>query len=108
MRILFDHNTPVPLMFWLTGHDVETAYERGWARLSNGDLLRLAEQSGFDLMITTDQGIQYEQNLAGRRLALAVLSTNDWTRIRRAKSIVLNALAEISLGSCVRVEIPFD
>ncbi len=107
MRILFDHNTPVPLLFWLTEHQVETAYERGWAELTNGELLRAAEESGFDLMITTDQGIRYEQNLAGRRLALLVLSTNDWTRIRRVKRVVLQALTEISAGSYVKIEIPF-
>ena len=53
--ILLDHNTPAPLRYWLIGHQVETAYERGWAELTNGELLRLAEQAGFDVMITTDK-----------------------------------------------------
>lgn len=69
MRILLDHNTPAPLRYWLVGHNVETAYERGWAELTNGDLLRAAEDAGFDVMITTDRGIRYQQNLAGRKLA---------------------------------------
>ena len=59
MRILLDHNTPAPLRYWLLGHQVETAYERGWAELTNGDLLRIAEEAGFDVMITTDKGIRY-------------------------------------------------
>jgi hypothetical protein len=47
MRILFDQGTPVPLRRFLTGHDVATAYERGWSAVTNGDLIRLAEQEGF-------------------------------------------------------------
>jgi predicted nuclease of predicted toxin-antitoxin system len=77
MRILLDHNTPVPLRYWLIGHHVETAYERGWSKLTNGELLRMAEEADFDVMITTDQGIRYQQNLAGRRLALVVITKND-------------------------------
>jgi hypothetical protein len=76
MRILLDHSTPVPLRHWLTGHHVETAYERGWAALSNGDLLRMAEGAGFEVLITTDKGIRYQQNLSGCKIAIAVLSTN--------------------------------
>ena len=66
MRILLDHNTPVPLRHWLVGHQVATACENGWAELTNGELLRVAEEAGFDAMITTDKGIRYQQNLAGR------------------------------------------
>ena len=83
MRILLDDNVPVPLRSWLIGHQVETAYERGWAELSNGVLLQMAEEAGFEVMITADQGIRYQQNLSGRRLALVVIDTNDWTRIRK-------------------------
>ncbi|MCI0366139.1 MAG: hypothetical protein L0219_19945 [Phycisphaerales bacterium] len=79
MRILLDHNTPAPLRYSFRGHQVETAYERGWAELTNGDLLSVAESDGFDVLITTDRGIRYQQNLAGRKLALILLSTNDWT-----------------------------
>ena len=62
MRILLDHNTPAPLRYALGGHQVETAYERGWAELLNGHLIDEAETAGFDLMITTDRGIRYQQN----------------------------------------------
>jgi hypothetical protein len=106
MRILLDHNTPAPLRYWLLGHHVETAYELGWAEITNGDLLRMAEGSGFDVLITTDKGIRYQQNLTGRMLALAVLSTNDWTQIRKWKSIVLEKLLEITPGAFVEIEIP--
>ena len=68
MRILLDHNTPAPLRYWLIGHEVETAYECGWAELANGALLAMAEQAGFDALITTDKSIRYQQNLTGRKL----------------------------------------
>jgi hypothetical protein len=82
MRILLDHNTPPPLRFALQGHQVETAYERGWAELLNGDLIEQAEASGFELLITTDRAMRYQQNWTGRKISLLVLSTNDWTRLR--------------------------
>jgi hypothetical protein len=106
MRILLDHNTPAPLRYRLTGHQVEIAYERGWAELTNGDLLRAAEDSGFDLMITTDRGIRYQQNLAGRGLALLVLSTNDWTRIRIRADAVRDAISGMAQGSYGEIDIP--
>ena len=80
MRILFDQGTPVPLRHELVGHDVATAFEVGWAGLSNGELLRRAE-GRFDLLITTDQNLQYQQNLTGRRLAILVLPTTSWPRL---------------------------
>ena len=106
MRILLDHNTPAPLREALGGHNVETAYERGWAELTNGKLLSSAEENGFDLLITTDKGIRYQQNLTNRRLALLVLSTNDWTRIRQFKGLVVSSLASIRMGECIELEIP--
>src|ERR1700690_1396036 len=77
MKILFDHGTPAPLRHQLAGHEISTAYEMGWAKLSNGDLLAAAEKS-FDAFITTDQNLRYQQNLAGRRLGILVLPTTSW------------------------------
>ena len=106
MRILLDHNTPAPLRYALPGHRVETAYERGWAELTNGELLSSAEEAGFDLLITTDKGIRYQQNLTARRLSLLVINTNDWTRIRQFKGLVVAALASIRIGEYIELEIP--
>ena len=75
MRILFDQGTPAPLRHALAGHSVETAYERGWSNPSNGALLNAAEDASFDLFVTTDQNLRYQQDLAGRRLAILVLPT---------------------------------
>ena len=59
MRVLFDQGTPAPLRQGLPLHSVETAHERGWATLRNGDLLQIAENAGFDVMVTTDHNLQY-------------------------------------------------
>jgi predicted nuclease of predicted toxin-antitoxin system len=106
MRILLDQNVPAPLRHLLAGHQVETAYERGWSELLNGDLIAQAELAGFDLLVTSDQGIPYQQNWSGRSLALLVLSTNDWNRIRRFKEEVLAAVNAIQRCECVTLDIP--
>ncbi len=82
MRILFDQGTPVPLRQTLVEHSVETAYERGWARLTNGSLLAAAESAGFSLLITTDKNLRYQQNLARSPLAILVLPTTRWPQIQ--------------------------
>lgn len=66
MKILFDQGTPVPLRRYLPEHKIDTAYERGWSELSNGDLLTMAEQNNYELLITTDRNLRYQQNLASR------------------------------------------
>ena len=106
MRILLDHNTPAPLRYALHGHQVETAYERGWSQLTNGELISAAESEGFDLLITTDKGIRHQQNWSERRLALLVVSTNDWHRLRRAKERVLAAVDAMPPAGYLVLEIP--
>ena len=81
MRILFDQGTPVPLREHLGDHTVATAFELGWSTLKNGELLAAAEVS-FDLFITTDQQLRYQQNFAGRKLMIIVLPTTSWPRLR--------------------------
>lgn len=89
MRILFDQGTPVPLRHHLIGHTVETAF--GWSQLENADLLAAAEGS-FDLLITTDQNLRYQQNLTGRRLAILIVMTTSWPRIQKSIPAILNAI----------------
>ena len=67
MKILFDHGTPRPLRRELPGHSVDTAADKGWDRLANGDLIDSAEQDGYEILITTDQSMRHQQNLAGRQ-----------------------------------------
>ena len=82
MLVLFDHSVPAPLVPYLIGHTVTEARDRGWDTLSNGDLLAEAERAGFDILLTADKNIQYQQNLVGRRIAVVVLSTPQWPRVR--------------------------
>ncbi len=106
MRILFDQGTPAPLREALTQHEVSTTYERGWSKLSNGELLDAAEREGFALMVTTDSNLHHQQNLGDRRLAIVVLSSTSWPRIQRAIAAVVGAINAASPGSYVEVEIP--
>jgi hypothetical protein len=106
MRILLDQNTPAPLRGAFRLDHVETAYENGWAELTNGELLSAAELAGFDLLITTDKGIRHQQNLGRRRISLLVLSTNDWTRIRRCQDLIVSSVASIQSGAYIELEMP--
>jgi len=86
VRVLFDNNVPAPLRRHLKGHEISTAREMGWHELENGDLLTAAEQGDFQAMVTGDKNLSYQQNLEGRKLALVILPTIDWTVLRRAPS----------------------
>jgi len=83
MLILFDQGTPVPLRQFLGHHVVRTAVEQGWDRLSNGDLLAAAEAAGFELLLTTDKNLAYQQNLAARRIAIIVIGNAQWPVLQR-------------------------
>ncbi len=98
MRILFDQGTPLPLRSWLTAHEVETAWQRGWAELSNGELLTAAERSGFDLFLTTDQNLRYQQNLEARRIAVFVLTVANWPALEPHATNIATAIDSISPG----------
>ena|SRR5437867_1346452 len=97
MRILFDQGTPVPLRRALAAHQVSTAFELGWSKLDNGELLAAAEGQ-FDLLLTTHQDLRYQQNLAGRRLAVVVLPTTNWLEIRNHQSEVAAAVDAMKPG----------
>ena len=73
LRVLFDKNVPVTLRHSLTGHAVRTVTEEGWETLENGKLLAHAEASGFDVLLTCDQNLQYQQNLSGFKIAVVLI-----------------------------------
>jgi predicted nuclease of predicted toxin-antitoxin system len=99
MKILFDQGTPVPLRRSLTEHAVDTAYELGWSDLTNGDLLAIAEQNGYELMITTDQNLRYQQNLARRQIVIIVLLSISWPRIQLHISEIQDAVGNSFPGA---------
>ena len=106
MRILFDQGTPVPLRRYLNGHVVATAYELGWSTVTNGDLIRLAEQEGYELLITTDTNLRYQQNLRGRSIAILVLTTTSWPRIRQVAVEIQAVVDAITEGDYQELLIP--
>src|SRR5512145_2970675 len=97
MRVLFDQGTPVPLRQFLTDHRVDTAFELGWAGLSNGELLTAAE-ARFDVLVTTDKNLRHQQILAGRKLAVLVLPTTSWPRLKAHTTEIASALASLKPG----------
>ena len=100
MKILFDQGTPAPLSRSLSKHTIVTAFEKGWSTLSNGDLLAKAEHE-FDLLVTTDQNLQYQQNLTGRRIAILVLPTTSWPKIQSHTAEIAAAVDQIKPGDFV-------
>jgi len=104
MRILFDQGAPVPLKQHLPGHQVETAYDLGWSRLTNGELLAAAE-GRFDVFVTTDQHLRYQQELSGRKLAILVLPTTSWPRLREQIQQIAAAVDTLKPGDYVELSL---
>ena len=81
MKVLFDECMPQPLRRLLVDFEISTAREMGWGRVKNGELLKRAE-GVFDAFVTSDQQLEYQQNLKDRRLAILVFSTNRWPVVK--------------------------
>ena len=105
MKILFDQGVPVPLRRHLLGHTITTAYEQGWSSLTNGNLLKAAEQAGYQLLLTTDQNLRYQQKLAERKLAILVLRSTSWPRIQLRIDAIRNVVEALAPGDYVEIEI---
>jgi hypothetical protein len=108
MLILFDHGTPRSVARWLQGHIVVEAIARGWDRLSNGELLKAAEEAGFDLLLSTDKNIRYQQNLKDRRIAIVILGNPQRPAVHRHINRVIAAVNPAIPGSYVEVDIPYE
>lgn len=106
MRIIFDHSAPYKLAPYLQGHSVSTAAECGWDQLTNGDLLEAAERAGFDLLLTADKNMRYQQNLSGRQIAIGVLGSSPWPVVRLHIDAITAAVNAATSGSYVEVDIP--
>jgi hypothetical protein len=92
LKILFDQGVPVPLREFLSRHEVKTAFEMGWHQLKNGLLILKAEEHFFDVLITTDKNLEYQQNLTVRKIGIIVLSTPKWPVISRD---IVNVVAKV-------------
>lgn len=105
MLVLFDHSTPAPLAPYLVGHSVVEAKDRGWDKVSNGELLAEAENAGFQVLVTADTGMAYQQNLKGRKIALVILTGNSWRLVQRVIRKIVVAVNEAEPGSYTVVEV---
>jgi hypothetical protein len=103
MLVLFDQSTPRP---FLKGHTVETAWQRGWDKLKNGDLLRAAQEAGFEALVTPDKNISYQQNLKNYTIAIVILGNPQWPVLRHYVDRVVAAVNAAKPGSYCEVEIP--
>jgi hypothetical protein len=109
MRIILDESVPQKLRLLIEGdHAVVTTWFQGWSGLANGALLNAAEEAGFELFITADQEIRYQQDLKGRKIALVVLSSNNWESVRAHVAAIMVAIKAATPGSYTEVEIPFE
>ena len=106
LRILLDENIPIGLKSLLAAFDVRTADEMGWAGIPNGRLLDAAEAAGFRIMVTADRNIRAQQGLAGRKIALVVISTNHWDTISDNAVAVISACDEAGEGTYSVVQLP--
>ena len=109
--ILFDVNVPRQAAQFFPEHTVEFSDQRGWRELVDGDLLTLAEQAGFDVLLTADTNLRYQQNLTSRAISIVVLSTvvlstNRWPILRRNPSLIVDAVDRASPGSYQEVIMP--
>jgi Cdc6-like AAA superfamily ATPase len=105
VKVLFDHNVPFGLRKALAEHAVSLADEMGWAEIGNGELLRRAEEAGFDVMLTCDQNLTYQQNLTNRQIALVIFNTNNWKLIQRSLIFIREAVDTAQPGSFRFLEI---
>jgi len=108
MRILFDNGTPRGIAKALLGHTIQEARSLGWDTLRNGELLDAAEAAGFEVFLTTDRNIRYQQNLTGRKIAIVVLSKGRWRLIRLRLPQIVASVGAVTPGSYTEVEISIE
>ena len=106
MLVLFDHGTPRGIAQALPDHSVKVARAMGWDTLSNGELLTAAEAAGFQVLLTTDKNLSYQQNLSERRIAIVVLGRGSWPLIQPVLATVTAAVNAATAGTFTLVEIP--
>lgn len=108
MKVLFDNGTPRPIARSLTGHEVTYARRISWHDLGNGELIQQAEEAGYDMLLTTDKNIRYQQNLSSRTIAIVVLGNSQWPLVRSHLDRIAAAVNACKPGSYVEVDIPFE
>jgi hypothetical protein len=105
MRVLLDNCTPRGVASSLRGHAVEECRSQGWDRLRNGELLDAAEAAGFEVFLTADQNVRYQQNLRGRQIAIVVLKSGAWEILRPHLDRIRQAVEAAKAGSITEISI---
>ena len=103
MRVLLDQGTPVPLRQYLVHHNVRTAFQKGWATLPNGELLTAAEAAGFEVFVTTDKNLRYQQDLSKRRVAVVVIGHAQWPGLVPYVHLIVAAVDRASTAATTRL-----
>jgi predicted nuclease of predicted toxin-antitoxin system len=98
VKVLFDQNVPRDLVRYLSAHEVTRSAELGWQELKNGDLLDEAQDKGFEVMVTADRNLAYQQNLDNRRVAIVVLPSGNWPAVKAQIIEVVQAIDESEPG----------
>lgn len=106
MKLLFNQGTPAPLRRYLPGHAVNTLWENGWSDLGNGELLDLADGEGYEVLVTTDESLPYEQSQAPRRVGIVVLLSTDWSLVRLFTEGIARAIELVRPSQAIEVPIP--
>lgn len=105
MKILLDESVPRLVKSHLPHLDIRTVQEVGWAGIRNGELLRRAEEQ-FEVLITADQNLRYQQNLSGRQLAILVLPGNQVPIVAKLLPQIETMLATIKSGTLIEIPPP--
>ena len=108
MKILFDHGVPKPIARSLTGHEVTYARRIGWHEMGNGELIQQAEEAGYEVLLSADKNIRYQQNLTGRKIALVVLGNSQWPLVRLHLDKIAAAVNACTPGSYTEIVVPFN
>lgn len=106
MKVLLDVCTPVQLRQALASHVVLTAVKMGWGELENGDLLRVAEEAGFDLLIICDKNLRHQQNLADKKLAILELWTNHRPTLEKHWLLIQQVAESMQAGEYRELRAP--
>jgi hypothetical protein len=106
MGIVLDEHVPQGVRNQLPGHEVASVQELGWSGIVNGKLLALADEAAFDVFITGDLNIRYQNDLAARRIAIIAISTTHWPRVRASLPALRDAVESASQGTYRSVHLP--
>lgn len=107
-RILFDQGVPVPLKRYLKDFNIETLYGLGWSSLENGELLAKAQVEGYDIFLTTDKNLKYQQNISERTVAIVVLPTPRWPILLKHIDEILAAISSVTENEYVEIKLRID